>query len=59
MVVPSPICPLELKPQHFAASETTAQVNSWPALIAVTPEVRVDTEVGVVELVVVPLPSCP
>ena len=58
-MVPSPTCPLSLKPQQFAAPVLrTAHVKSPPDEIAVTPPVSPVTCVGVQRSVtVVPSPS--
>ena len=61
VVVPSPICPLAFRPQHFTLlSVSTAQVCDSPdeTPIADTPEPR-STVIGVVLSMVVPSPSCP
>jgi hypothetical protein len=67
MIVELPNWPLPLSPQHFAAPETTAHACTESELYpevppidtAVTPEVKPDTDTGVDELVVKPLPNWP
>lgn len=48
---------IPLKPQHFAAPLTMAQVWLAPAAIAVTPLLNPVTGTGMLELVVVPFPN--
>jgi hypothetical protein len=56
--VPSPICPLPFLPQHLTAPVLkTAQLCVYPDEIALTPELKPVTAVGVSLVVFVPSPS--
>src|SRR5581483_3979247 len=61
VVVPSPSWPLKLMPQHLTPpAVVSAQVNSLPAMIWVTPLDRPTTSTGVVRgVALVPSPSWP
>src|SRR4051812_11624063 len=59
IVVPSPIWPEALKPQHLTwPSESAAQEWDWPPEIVVAFEIP-NTETGAARFVAVPSPSCP
>lgn len=68
VVVPSPVCPRGLAPQHFLMPVVvSAQVWTGPALMALIAEIGVPPELcpvattstGLVDWAVKPLPSCP
>ena len=60
VVVPSPRAPRELSPQHFTEFvDVTAHECASPPVTLAIPEVRPDTETGVLRVVVVPSPSRP
>ena len=60
VLVPSPSCPLQFSPQHFAAPPVvTAHACKTSALMVATPDDKPDTVTGVNRSVVVPSPSCP
>ena len=60
VVVPSPSCPLVLRPQHLTPpAVVSAQVCERPAVTAAMPLVRPVTTTGASRCETVPSPSCP